>query len=90
MISQGKEQKRIYEIVHKRIQELLKKDSFNEGQALNIPVWCEGHLPLRKITVGPCPDQNGMLEAIRHYCKHTYWLRDVEVHASDIPFRKSL
>lgn len=90
VISQGKEQKRIYEIVHKRIQELLKKDSFNEGQALNIPVWCEGHLPLRKITVGPCPDQNGMLEAIRHYCKHTYWLRDVEVHASDIPFRKSL
>ncbi|MCM1191637.1 MAG: DUF2971 domain-containing protein [Butyrivibrio sp.] len=90
VISQGKDQKRIYEIVHKRIQELLKDTNFTKGQALEIPVWCEGHLPLRRITVGPCQNQNGMLEAIRHYCKHTYWLQDVEVQASTIPFRKSL
>lgn len=90
VVSQGKEQKKIYEIVHKQIQEILKRDDFTKGEVLNIPVWCEGHLPLRKITVGPCPNQNGMLEAIRHYCKHTYWLQDVEVRASAIPFRKNL
>ncbi len=90
VISQGKEQKKIYEIVHKHIQELIKNDSFTNGHTFKIPVWCEGHLPIRKITVGPCPNQNGMLEAIRHYCKHTYWLQDVEVRASAIPFRKSL
>lgn len=90
VISQGKEQKKIYEIVHKHIQKLLKDDDFTKGQALKIPIWCEGHLPLRKITVGPCTDQNSMLEAIRHYCKHTYWLQDVEIQASAIPFRKSL
>lgn len=90
VISQGKEQKKVYEIVHKCIRVLLKNRKFNEKQKLKIPVWCEGHLPLRKITVGPCPDQNGMLEAIRHYCKHVYWLQDVEIQASAIPFRKSL
>lgn len=90
VISQGKEQKKIYEIVHRQIQEILKNDHFTKGEVLNIPVWCEGHLPLRRITVGPCPNQNGMLEAIRHYCKHTYWLQDVEVRASAIPFRKTL
>lgn len=90
VISQGKEQKRIYEIVHKRVQELLKNADFADEHILKIPVWCEGHLPIRKITVGPCPNQNGMLEAIRHYCKHTYWLQDVEVQVSAIPFRKSL
>lgn len=90
VISQGKEQKRIYEIIHRCIQKLLKDDGFTGGKAFKIPVWCEGHLPIRKITVGPCPDQNGMLEAIRHYCKHTYWLQDVEVRASTIPFRKAL
>lgn len=90
VISQGKEQKRIYEIVHEHIPIFLKNNSLTKEQQLKIPVWCEGHLPLRKITVGPCPEQNGMLEAIRHYCKHTYWLQDVEVQASAIPFRKSL
>ena len=90
VISQGKEQKKVYDIVHKHIQKLLKKEEFNKEPELKIPVWCEGHLPLRKITVGPCPEQNSMLEAIRHYCKHVYWLQDVEIQASTIPFRKSL
>ena len=90
VISQGKEQKKIYEIVHKHVHELLKNADFADEHILKIPVWCEGHLPIRKITVGPCPNQNGMLEAIRHYCKHTYWLQDVEVQVSAIPFRKSL
>lgn len=90
VISQGKEQKKVYDIAHKHIQKLLKKEEFNKEPELKIPVWCEGHLPLRKITVGPCPEQNSMLEAIRHYCKHVYWLQDVEIQASTIPFRKSL
>ena len=90
VISQGRDQEKIYRIAHKRIQELLEDADFNKGEELKIPVWCEGHLPLRKVTVGPCPNQNGMLEAIRHYCKHTYWLQDVEIQASSIPFRKAL
>lgn len=81
VISQGKYQKEIYEEVYNYIS--------NIG-GVKIRVWCEGHLPLRKITVGPCVNQKSIAEAIRHYCKHTYWLRDVEIVLSTIPFRKSL
>lgn len=84
IISQGDNQKEIFEVVHRTVQ------TFNEKENTKISVWCEGHLPLRKITVGPCPNQKNIIEAIRHYCKHTYWLMDVEIIASTIPYRKSL
>lgn len=84
VISQGENQKEIFEVVHKCVQE------FNKKENLNICVWCEGHLPLRKITVGPCVNQENVVEAIKHYCKHTYWLKDVEIAVSNIPFRKSI
>lgn len=83
IITQGENQKEIFEIVHKQVEEFC-------GTGPKISVWCEGHLPLRTITVGPCPNQSNMIEAIRHYCKHTYWLRDVEIIASTIPYRNSL
>ena len=84
LISQGTDQKEVFEIVHKQVQ------AFTEETGIPVSVWCEGHLPLRKITIGPCPNQQVMLEAIRHYCKHNYWLRDVEITLSKIPFRKAL
>lgn len=84
VISQGEKQKDIYDTVHKCVKE------FNKENNTKISVWCEGHLPLRKITVGPCENQESVVEAIRHYCKHTYWLRDVEIAVSQIPFRKRL
>lgn len=83
IISQGKNQREVFEIVHELVQSFCQSEP-------KISVWCEGHLPLRKITVGPCPNQSNMIEAIQHYCKHTYWLRDVKIEASKIPFRKSL
>lgn len=84
IVSQGDNQKEVFEVVHNCVEK------FSKNNNISINVWCEGHLPLRKITVGPCPNQNNVVEAIRHYCKHTYWLRDVEITASDIPFRKTL
>lgn len=84
VISQGENQKEIFEKVYECVK------SYNIENKTDIKVWCEGHLPLRKITIGPCPNQSNMLEAIKHYCNHTYWLRDVEITVSKIPFRKSL
>ncbi|MBQ8983578.1 MAG: DUF2971 domain-containing protein [Lachnospiraceae bacterium] len=84
IISQGDNQQKIYDVVHRCIQE------FNQKENTNITVWCEGHLPLRKITVGPCMNQENVIQSIRHYCKHTYWLRDVEITASSIPYRRAL
>ena len=86
VISQGKNQKKIFELVHEQVQKYTEEQRIKA----KIPVWCEGHLPIRKITVGPCPDQKEMVESIRHYCRHTYWLKDVEIEESTIPFRKAL
>jgi len=83
MISQGEKQENVFEIVHSCVEKY--SDDTNK-----ISVWCEGHLPLRTITVGPCSNQNVVVEAIKHYCKHKYWLRDVEIKPSAIPFRRSL
>lgn len=53
-------------------------------------IWCEGHLPIRKITVGSLKGQETVIESIRHYCKHKYWLRSVEVEGSTTPYRSKL
>ena len=86
IISQGKDQEEIYRIVHACVKE------YNSKKTKSIKVWCEGHLPLRKITVGPCKNNESIvvLEAIKHYCRHVYWLEDVEVTCSSIPYRVSI
>ena len=86
VISQGDNQEEIYNIIHKSVQEFMQEKQLDK----KISVWCEGHLPLREITVGPCVNQKGVEEAIRHYCKHVYWLRDVEIGVSAIPYRNRL
>lgn len=99
-ISQGNNQKEIFECVYSCVaefnQRILKKaGGAKDGKSSKkcsqkIKVWCEGHLPIRSITVGPSKNQANIKEAISYYCKHTYWLRDVVVDVSAIPFRKSL
>lgn len=78
IISQGIDQEEIFKVVHGVVQDLN----------LQIPVWCEGHLPIRSITVSPCVRQREVEESIRHYCRHVYWLRDVKIQSSSIPFRQ--
>lgn len=80
IISQGKKQEEVF----KEIYPLVKKVD------PSISVWCEGHLPIRSITVGPCIRQKEVTESIVHYCRHVYWLRDVVVKASHIPFRRPM
>lgn len=99
-ISQGNNQKEIFERVYSCVAEFNQKMMEKAGGAddgknskecgQKIKVWCEGHLPIRSITVGPSKNQANIKEAISYYCKHTYWLRDVAVDVSAIPFRKSL
>lgn len=80
IISQGKNQEKIFNTVYDIVKAV-------DG---SIPVWCEGHLPIRSITVGPCTYQREAAENIRHYCRHVYWLRDVNIRTSTIPFRRAM
>lgn len=50
-------------------------------------VWCDGHLPIRRIIVGPSKDAEFMQNSIREYIKTKYWAEDIDVLTSDIPLR---
>lgn len=56
----------------------------------DVKIWCEGHLPIRSITVGNLKNKEVVSESIRHYCDQHYWLRSVDVRKSCIPFRSTL
>lgn len=51
-----------------------------------IRVLCDGHLPIVSITVSPSPNQEYMKEVIERFCKSRYWLQNVEVKCSKIPY----
>lgn len=80
IISDCKNQERIFTALH---------DALHEKYGDEAPkIWCEGHLPIRSITVGPNQDSARVRESIEHYCKHkAYWLMDVEIRNSSIPYR---
>ena len=62
----------------------------NKGKlfASKISIWCDGHLPIRSITVAPSVDQQRIIEFLKHQCEHKcFWMRYVVVKGSDIPYR---
>lgn len=50
-------------------------------------IWCDGHMPIRKIFIGPSKDAELMKASVEEYKKTKYWLKDVEVEISKIPLR---
>lgn len=53
-----------------------------------IPIWCDGHLPIRTITVAPSLDQERQISMIKHFCTHKqFWMKYVKVVGSKIPYR---
>jgi len=81
-ITPGKSQQKIHEIVRKVVRAWSRENSKPRP-----PIWCDGYLPIRKIIVGPSKDHQAQLDSIKHYCKFNWWLNDVEVLSSEIPFR---
>lgn len=81
-ISDSKEQEKVYNEIDAFLLEHEERSKMK--------VWCEGHLPIRSITVGNLHNKEVVKESIEHYCKQHYWLRSVEVSCSDNPYRSSL
>jgi|GEM_PF-2818943 len=79
-ISQGRKQEEIFNALYEYVGKLKNH---------KVKIWCEGHLPIREIVVGPCVNQQDVIESIRHFCLHSnkYWLRCVDVKGSEIPYR---
>lgn len=81
-LSDAQNQEEVCNFLHKFISD---NEEYKE-----VKIWCEGHLPIRKITVGSLKGQETVIESIKHYCKNNYWLRSVEVSWSKIPYRSKL
>jgi len=89
MISEGVNQKEIFVEVAKVVDVLNEQDLYKKNK---IKVWCEGHLPIRKIRVGNTRRLDELHEAIKHFCEfgEHYWLRYVDVDPTNIPYRSRL
>ncbi len=55
-----------------------------------ISVLCKGRLPVEKIMVAPTYDRKRKAEQIRRFCQSKYWLKNVSVEISDIPYIQPL
>lgn len=65
-------------------------DGLNFSNKEKTPIWCEGHLPLRSITISPSINEDQVFNMLNHYCKHgQYWLKYVEIKKSTIPYRST-
>lgn len=63
-----------------------KKNHWEDNPDAKIHLLCDGHLPITKITVSPSVNQEYQREVIERYCRSKYWLHNVEVTCSLIPY----
>ena len=76
VIPQGNNQEEVYNLVEKYLKE----------SHLNIKIICQGHLPITKITLAPTIDSAQQKKKLEIYCQSKYWLRNVEICESNIPY----
>lgn len=75
LLSEGKNQEEIC----MKLRNILHQRGFK--------IWCDGHMPIRKIFIGPSKDAELMKSSIEEYKKTKYWLKDIEIEISHIPLR---
>lgn len=79
-IEEGSDQEAKYYDILERVEK-FKKESYYD-----LKVFCKGRLPIEKITVAPTYDRERKAEQIKRFCKSKYWLNQVEVEVSKIPY----
>lgn len=81
-IPQGNDQESVYY----KLEEVVNKHNLSQKGRIPIRIYCEGHLPIKRIIVAPTYDRERVAEKIKRYCWSNYWLRNVEVTYSSIPY----
>ena len=79
-LSNGKNQEKVTWKLYELLAE--EKNIFSKAK-----IWCDGHLPIRQIIVGPSKDAELMKESIIQYKNNKYWMKSIEVKVSEIPYR---
>ena len=83
-IPQGNDQGAVYYKVEKEVAKFNRDHGLQDKNRIRI--FCEGHLPIRQIMVAPTYARERIAEKIKRYCWSNYWLRDVDVVYSRIPY----
>ena len=90
-IPEDKWQENNYNIMSSKLDEYYRKEGIHpEAKRKQIKILCDGKPPITGIKIAPMPDQERIREQIEHICKTRYWLRDVPVVCSKIPYNNSL
>lgn len=84
IIPQGNDQ----ETVYYQMKEIIKKHKTNSKKPWSrYPrIVCEGHLPVQRIILAPTYNRERLKEEVQRFCSSIYWLQDVEVVCSEIPY----
>jgi len=83
-IPQGSDQESAYYQLKKAIYRHSEKTGRSLGDYPRIV--CQGHLPVKKIILAPTYDRVRLKEEVERFCRSIYWLQDVEVVSSEIPY----
>ncbi len=81
-LEEGLNQEKKYFELLTRIQK-LKEEHSKKG---NVDIYCKGHLPVQEIIVAPTYDRERIAEQVERFCKSKYWLSNVRVRQSKIPY----
>lgn len=81
-IEEGENQEAVYNEIIERIHNFEKKEEIKSG----IRVYCKGHLPIKSIIVAPTADREIVAEQIERFCRSKYWLREIKIEESTIPY----
>lgn len=81
-IEEGSDQEAKYYEVIRCVDEYVKK----ERPLRSVKVFCKGKLPIEEIIVAPTYDRERKAEQIKRFCMSKYWLKNVEVKVSKIPY----
>lgn len=81
-IEEGADQEAKYYEALRRAEEYAKKEKLYKP----VQVFCKGKLPIEEITVAPTYDRERKAEQIKRFCMSKYWLKNVKVKVSKIPY----
>lgn len=81
-IEEGADQGAKYYEAIRRVEEYRKKVK----QYKPVKVFCRGKLPIEEIVVAPTYDRERKAEQIKRFCMSKYWLKNVNVKVSQIPY----
>ena len=81
-IEEGADQEAKYYEVIQHIKEYTKRAKLDTS----VKLFCRGKLPVEEITVAPTYDRERKAEQIKRFCMSKYWLKNVKVKVSEIPY----